>query len=100
MDAIFREKINSRGRHFFMLINNYKDNIKAKEGNKEELDKLIQYNMGLVYSITRRFKDRGYEIEDLNQIGTIGLIKAIKNFDTKYNVQLSTYSVPYIIRRN
>lgn len=61
------------------------------------MDRLVQENLGLVYSISNRFMDRGYEKDDLNQIGTIGLIKAIKNFDPKFNVKLSTYSVPYIL---
>ena len=53
--------------------------------------------MGLVYNIAKRFVGRGYEIEDLNQIGAMGLVKSIKKFDTNYNVQLSTYAVPFII---
>ena len=50
-----------------------------------------------VYNIAKRFAGRGYEIEDLNQIGAMGLVKSIKKFDTSYNVQLSTYAVPFII---
>ena len=80
-----------------MYENNYEDILDAQIGNQEKMDYLVQKNLGLVYSITRRFGDRGYELEDLNQIGTIGLIKAIKNFDISYNVKLSTYSVPYIL---
>ena len=80
-----------------MLENNNDDIIAAKLGDKQKLDDIVKRNMGLVYSITRRFQGRGYEIEDLNQIGVIGFIKAIKNFDTSYNVKLSTYCVPYIL---
>ena len=52
--------------------------------------------MGLVYSIVRRFSGRGYETEDLTQIGAIGLIKAVKKFNPEFNVQFSTYAVPMI----
>ena len=77
--------------------NNYEDIVEAQKGNKEKMASLVKKNMGLVYSISKRFQGRGFDIEDLNQIGTIGLIKAIKNFDTNYDVKLSTYSVPYIL---
>ena len=77
--------------------NTYDDIVEAQNGNKEKMASLVKNNMGLVYSITRRFQGRGFEMEDLNQIGAIGLIKAIKNFDTNYDVRLSTYSVPYIL---
>ena len=80
-----------------MYNNNYQDIIDAQNGDEEKMTSLVKNNMGLVYNITRRFLGRGYEIEDLNQIGTMGLIKAIKNFNTNYEVQLSTYSVPYIL---
>lgn len=77
--------------------NSYEDILGAQNGDKDKLTSLVKENMGLVYNITRRFQGRGYEIEDLNQIGALGLIKAIKNFDTNYKVKLSTYSVPYIL---
>ena len=77
--------------------NDYKDIIEAKNGNKEKMTSLIKNNIGLVYNITKRFQGRGYDIEELNQIGIIGLIKSIKNFNTNYEVKLSTYSVPYIL---
>ncbi len=74
------------------------DNIKkAQKGDSQALTTLIEENNGLIWSIVRRFKDRGYEIEDLYQIGCIGFIKSIKRFDTSYDVKLSTYSVPYIL---
>ena len=77
--------------------NNYDDILKAQNGNKEKMTSLVKNNMGLVYNITKRFQGRGYELEELNQVGAIGLIKAIKNFNTDYEVKLSTYSVPYIL---
>lgn len=61
------------------------------------MDRLIRQNNGLIWSIVKRFMNRGYEIEDLYQIGCIGFIKSIKRFDTNFEVKLSTYSVPYIL---
>ena len=70
--------------------------LAAKSGDKESRDLLIEKNMGLVWSVVRRFSHRGYEPEDLFQIGVIGLMKAIDYFDTSYNVKFSTYAVPMI----
>ena len=61
------------------------------------MDRLIRNNNGLIWSIVRRFMNRGYEAEDLYQIGCMGFIKSIKRFDTNFEVKLSTYSVPYIL---
>lgn len=69
---------------------------RAHGGDKEAREKLIVENMGLIWSIVRRFAGRGYEQEDLFQIGSIGLIKAVDKFDTSYDVQFSTYAVPMI----
>lgn len=80
-----------------MYDNDMKKIEKAQNGNKEEMTKLIEDNSGLVWSIVRRFSGRGHEIEDLYQIGCIGLIKAIQRFDTSFEVRLSTYAVPYIL---
>ena len=66
-------------------------------GNTEALNKLIEANLPLVTSISKKFTNRGYEYEDIYQIGCMGLVKAIKNFDEKYNVKFSTYAVPMII---
>ena len=74
-----------------------KDILKAQNGDKYILQKIVQENQGLVWGIVKRFSGRGYEIEDLYQIGAIGFIKAIKRFDVNFDVQLSTYAVPYII---
>ena len=70
---------------------------KAQEGDNIELEKLINNNNGLIWSIVRRFEGRGDEKEDLYQIASIGFIKAVKRFDTNFEVKLSTYAVPYMI---
>ncbi len=70
---------------------------KAQNGDKEEKDALIHANVGLVYMVVRRFANRGYEQEDLFQIGVIGLIKAIDKFDLSKEFSFSTYAVPMII---
>jgi len=80
-----------------MYENKVEDILKAQSGNKEIMTKLVTENSNLIWSIVTRFKDRGYEIEDLYQIGCIGFIKSIKRFDTNYKVKLSTYAVPYIL---
>lgn len=77
--------------------NNIEDIIEAQNGNQEKMTKLVEENNGLIWSIVRRFKDRGYELEDLYQIGSIGFIKSIKRFNTSFEVKLSTYAVPYIL---
>lgn len=69
---------------------------KAQSGDKNAREVLIEGNLGLVHHIVRRFAGRGYETEDLFQIGTIGLIKAIDHFDLKLNLKFSTYAVPMI----
>ncbi|MBE5925081.1 MAG: SigB/SigF/SigG family RNA polymerase sigma factor [Lachnospiraceae bacterium] len=68
----------------------------AKEGDKDAKDQLIQENLGLVWAVAKRYIGRGYEADDLYQIGCIGLIKCIDNFDINYGVKLSTYAVPLI----
>ncbi|MBE5806183.1 MAG: SigB/SigF/SigG family RNA polymerase sigma factor [Clostridiales bacterium] len=80
-----------------MYDNNIKDIIEAKEGSENAMSKLVENNSGLIWSIVRRFRDRGYELEDLYQIGSLGFIKSIKRFDINFEVQLSTYAVPYIL---
>lgn len=80
-----------------MYENSTKDILLAKQGDKEKFNELIENNKGLVYSIVKRFTGRGYEVEDLYQIGMMGLVKAIKRFDTDFEVRLSTYAVPYIL---
>ena len=77
--------------------NQVPDIVDAQNGDKVALEKLVLNNNGLIWSIVKRFKDRGYEIEDLYQIAVIGFIKSIKKFDTSFDVKLSTYAVPYIL---
>ena len=69
----------------------------AHEGEKAARDQLVMDNVGLIWSIVRRFSGRGYEMEDLFQIGSIGLLKAVDKFDMSYDVKFSTYAVPMII---
>ncbi|MFR5601319.1 MAG: RNA polymerase sporulation sigma factor SigF [Lachnospiraceae bacterium] len=68
----------------------------AHEGDKAARDQLVMDNVGLVWSIVRRFAGRGHEMEDLFQIGSIGLMKAIDKFDMGFDVRFSTYAVPMI----
>lgn len=70
---------------------------RAHQGDKAARDRLVEENIPLVWSIVRRFANRGYEPEDLFQIGSIGLLKAIDRFDLAYEVKFSTYAVPLII---
>lgn len=68
-----------------------------KTGDKSARDKLINGNLRLVLSVIQRFTNRGEAMDDLFQVGCIGLIKAIDNFDTSHGVKFSTYAVPMII---
>ncbi len=68
-----------------------------KNGDKEAREKIISGNLRLVLSVIQRFGGRGENADDLFQIGCVGLIKAIDNFDTTLDIQLSTYAVPMII---
>ncbi|GHU61954.1 RNA polymerase sigma factor [Clostridia bacterium] len=70
--------------------------MKSHEGDRQARDQLIKENMGLVWNIARRFCGRGHELEDLFQIGSIGLMKAIDKFDLSFEVKFSTYAVPMI----
>ncbi|MCH5256976.1 MAG: SigB/SigF/SigG family RNA polymerase sigma factor [Lachnospiraceae bacterium] len=69
---------------------------RSQAGDKEAREKLIEENLGLVRHIVKRFLDRGYDAEDLFQIGCIGLMKAIDKFDLSFEVKFSTYAVPMI----
>ena len=69
----------------------------AKDGDKQAKEYIVNNNTGLVWSIVRKFLNRGTEAEDLFQIGCIGLIKAIEKFDNSFNVKFSTYAVPMIM---
>lgn len=71
--------------------------LKIKAGDTEAREKFVQGNLRLVLSVIQRFSNRGENADDLFQVGCIGLIKAIDNFDLSQNVQFSTYAVPMII---
>ena len=70
---------------------------KSQEGNNEAKEVLISSNLGLVRSVVSKFLNIGYERDDLFQLGSIGLIKAIYKFDPKFNVKFSTYAIPMIL---
>ena len=70
---------------------------RAHQGDKAARDLLFEENTGLIYSVAKRFLGRGVEMEDLFQIGSIGLLKAVDKFDMSYDVKFSTYAVPMII---
>ncbi|ALA51028.1 RNA polymerase sporulation sigma factor SigF [Shouchella clausii] len=70
---------------------------KSQEGDTEARDSIVNHNTRLVWSVVQRFLNRGYEADDLFQIGCIGLIKSVDKFDLSYDVKFSTYAVPMII---
>ncbi len=70
---------------------------KSQDGDRQAKEKLVEFNIGLVHSVLKGFLNRGYEIDDLFQIGSIGLLKAIDKFDVSFNVRFSTYAVPMIV---
>lgn len=69
----------------------------AKKGDKEAMNVLVEINTPLVSSLCKKFLNRGYEYEDIFQLGCMGLVKAINNFDSSYDVKFSTYAVPMIL---
>ncbi|KKE80703.1 MULTISPECIES: RNA polymerase sporulation sigma factor SigF [Bacillaceae] len=71
--------------------------LQSQQGNKEARDILVEKNIRLVWSVVQRFINRGYDPDDLFQIGSIGLIKSIDKFDLSFDVKFSTYAVPMII---
>ncbi len=70
---------------------------RAKEGDQEARNQVASENLGLVWSVVRRFTGRGHDLEDLYQIGCIGLLKCIDKFELSYDVKFSTYAVPMIM---
>jgi len=70
---------------------------RIKNGEESAREELVTNNMRLVYNISTRFLGRGTDLDDLNQIGSLGLIKAAREFDTSYDVKFSTYAVPLIM---
>lgn len=69
----------------------------AQNGDRQAMSEIVNNNVGLVWNVVRRFNNRGYELEDLFQIGCMGFVKAIQRFDMNYETQLSTYAIPMII---
>ena len=69
---------------------------RAKAGDEEASEALVQENTGLIWSVARRFVGRGTETEDLYQLGCLGFLKAVEGFDLEYGTQFSTYAVPKI----
>ena len=69
----------------------------SQQGDSSAKARIVQENTGLVWSVVKKFANRGYELEDLFQIGTIGLMKCIDKFDVDYGVKFSTYAVPMIM---
>lgn len=82
-------------------MNSYQENeallLKAHQGDMEARNQVYEANIGLVYMVLERFKNSAYEYDDLFQVGSIGLLKAIDKFDFTFNVKFSTYAVPMII---
>lgn len=82
----------------FLKDHEVKELIKrSQSGEQEARDTIVQKNMRLVWSVVQRFMNRGYEPDDLFQIGCIGLLKSVDKFDLSYDVKFSTYAVPMII---
>jgi len=84
-----------------MSSNSYQNNEAllrlAQEGDIDARDRIYEANIGLIYMVLERFKNTSYDYEDLFQVGSIGLLKAIDKFDFSFNVRFSTYAVPMII---
>jgi RNA polymerase sporulation-specific sigma factor len=70
---------------------------RAQEGDDTAVEQLIRENSGLIWSVVKKFAKRGYELDDLYQIGAIGLLKCIRKFDLNFDVKFSTYAIPMII---
>lgn len=70
---------------------------RAKSGDRRAREEVITGNMGLIHSVVKKFLNRGYDADDLFQVGCIGIIKAMDKFDFSFNVRFSTYAVPMII---
>ncbi len=71
--------------------------IKSQKGDESARDQIVNSNIRLIWSVVQRFLNRGYEADDLFQIGAIGLLKAVDKFDMSFDVRFSTYAVPMII---
>lgn len=87
-----------KGKHTQLKHEEVKELIKqSQNGDQQARDQIVQKNMRLVWSVVQRFLNRGYEADDLFQIGCIGLLKSVDKFDLSYDVKFSTYAVPMII---
>lgn len=71
--------------------------IKAQNGDKNAESEIYEKNVGLIWSVARKFINRGYDLDDIFQIGCIGMLKAIQKFDVSFDVKFSTYAVPMIM---
>ena len=80
-----------------MYENDINTIVKAQNGDKDAMTKLVEENKGLIWSIVKRFTQRGYDVEDIYQIGCMGFVKSIRRFNAEFEVKLSTYAVPYIL---
>ena len=69
----------------------------AQQGDEAATERIIKENSGLIWSVVKKFSNRGYEADDLYQIGAIGLLKCIRKFDLNFDVKFSTYAIPMII---
>ena len=70
---------------------------RVKEGDQSARERLVEGNLRLVLSVIQRFSNRGENADDLFQVGCVGLLKAIDNFDVNLNLRFSTYGVPMIL---
>lgn len=91
-------EVKSNKNQSYLKDHEVKELIKqSQEGDQDARDLIVQKNMRLVWSVVQRFLNRGYEPDDLFQIGCIGLLKSVDKFDLSYDVKFSTYAVPMII---
>ena len=91
-------EIQKKADNDFLSDDEVKDYIqRSQAGDQEARDILVEKNVRLVWSVVQRFLNRGYDPDDLFQIGSIGLLKSIDKFDLSYDVKFSTYAVPMII---
>jgi RNA polymerase sporulation-specific sigma factor len=89
---------NTNNKHTYLKDHEVKDLIKRSQtGDQDARDLIVEKNVRLVWSVVQRFLNRGYEPDDLFQIGCIGLLKSVDKFDLSYDVKFSTYAVPMII---
>ena len=91
IDVVANENASGELQEVYALIR------KAKNGDAKAKSKMVESNMGLVHHIAQKFVGRGYDLEELIQVGSIGLLKAIANFEPERNLRFSTYAVPLIL---